>query len=630
MSLHKHSPFKHTRSLLSSRAILWGLFLVLIVAASLLRSLSVVVPTHVYAEEPAATTTAIPNATPAHTPKPDLLTLLPPLPTSVVEPVATPTQLPIPTVSSAPTDSMLPPTELPTDTPLIPAPPIGSPSPEAPTEITTPTPVDGYAAPPSSPANDLKDSMNTNSFARLLPSHPGWKSLQDIPKFMTLPFPPDQAIALLQGWYYDSLGLHSGVDYFKWTDDKGFIGFPVLAVADGYACGEWDPTEANSPTSGGCVAGYGHRVLIQHVIQGKTYYTYYGHLETISPDIPLGNRQNTLPVKRGQFLGYAGNTGTGGSAIHLHFGVFTADWGWLDPYDIQSTHEYYPDPFRNNTLRSGINDFWTTNPPSFATHYDFTSQSFLRPGLEELWEPDFPRYDTVEAIDWEPVGAVVMPKHNTIVTDSMVVAGWAHNEEDPVNKIEIWLDGKLHCTAPYGLPSEEAGGEPYGFAWTWDTKQIPNGVHTLQIRAVSREGMRALLPIQAMQQSTRLVVNVQNPQGYIDAPLNNEQLRGNVAISGWARAGGTTIAKIEIWIDDTLHGYADYGLPREDVGGDYGFWWNWNTIREENGVHTIEVRAIAENGGKELLHYGNQVPQQQLQVQVENVRSLPLDKWCVR
>lgn len=436
--------------------------------------------------------------------------------------------------------------------------------------------------------------------------------LKDVPKFLSLPFPPDPNMALLQGWFYDHGGLQQGIDYYRYptrgTNDttNAFSRFPVVAAADGYACGEQDPSDAGTvlytaaQTSTHCVRGYGHRVFIRHHVRGATYYTYYGHLESIAAGIPLGDRANTVLVKRGQIIGYAGNTGTGGGNIHLHFGLLRGNGEWLDPYDIRSTHEDYPDPNMRNGLLSGINDYWTTNPPSYA--------------VTDMWLPE---------------GSVTAPSPNTTVSGTITTSGWATVRNSQINKIEIWIDGTLYRTAAYGLPDAEAGGN-YGFIWEWDTTSFPNGTHTLQVQAVAVNGSRSLLPARPGSYETAFVLTIQNSLGYIDTPIGGSMLHGATPISGWAKSDGSQIERVEIWIDGTLRGQADYGLERQDAGGTYGFRWVWDTTRDRNGEHMVEVRAIAANGASATLVHGDGIPGTTLSVLVDNVRSLPVGKWVVR
>ncbi|MDQ5824414.1 MAG: peptidoglycan DD-metalloendopeptidase family protein [Chloroflexota bacterium] len=168
-------------------------------------------------------------------------------------------------------------------------------------------------------------------------------------RFLTLPF-NDSSIAVNQGWVYSWGSQHYGLDYVLGGPEISKLQkFDVVASADGYACGN-------------CTSRQGNAVWIKHDVDGQTYYTYYGHLDSIESDIPVGNQRNTVFVKRGQKIGVAGSTGA--STIHLHFQVNRPS-GPVDPYDLWSTSEPYMPGCA--TCEIGADNLWTTNPPSFAS-----------------------------------------------------------------------------------------------------------------------------------------------------------------------------------------------------------------------------------------------------------------------
>ncbi len=103
--------------------------------------------------------------------------------------------------------------------------------------------------------------------------------------FLTLPFEAGDNMSMLSGWYYSSRGgLHNGIDYINGgVNSRGWRTFPVIASADGLACGN-------------CSSRQGNAVWIQHKVNGATYYTYYGHLASISGHIPLGSQSRTVAV----------------------------------------------------------------------------------------------------------------------------------------------------------------------------------------------------------------------------------------------------------------------------------------------------------------------------------------------
>jgi murein DD-endopeptidase MepM/ murein hydrolase activator NlpD len=183
-----------------------------------------------------------------------------------------------------------------------------------------------------------------------------------VPRFLTLPFEvtPRMHIQQAQIWQgppHDG-DAHNGIDYIKGRRDRSatWKTFPVYAAAPGYAC-------ANLTGRKGCIVGTGNRVLITHTINGKTYRTYYGHLEAISTRIPLGGKK-TVFVKRGELLGYAGYSGDPCCVRHLHFQLFDPSWTTVDPYGIDGTRGEYPDPAGDNRIGNGRRSYWISDPPT--------------------------------------------------------------------------------------------------------------------------------------------------------------------------------------------------------------------------------------------------------------------------
>lgn len=109
-------------------------------------------------------------------------------------------------------------------------------------------------------------------------------------------------------------------------------------------------------------------------------------------------------------------------------------------------------------------------------------------------------------------------------------------------------------------------------------------------------------------------------EGHIDTPTDNAIVAGTSLIEGWAKIQGSAIDRIEIWIDGNYQGDATYGLPRPDVGGDYGYQWPWDTTTYPNGIHTIQVNAVAANGESAFLPQNGQTT---IQVDVQNHDTTP-------
>lgn len=156
---------------------------------------------------------------------------------------------------------------------------------------------------------------------------------QALASFLTLPFTPTARMSILSGWYYSGGGFHGGIDYVNGSvnNNSSWRTFPIIAAADGEACGN-------------CSSRQGNAVWIKHSVNGRTYYSYYGHLASISAGIPLGSQSRTVWVKRGQVIGMAGDTGVGVGILHLHFALYNANSTPVDPYSIGKLREYYPKP----------------------------------------------------------------------------------------------------------------------------------------------------------------------------------------------------------------------------------------------------------------------------------------------
>jgi murein DD-endopeptidase MepM/ murein hydrolase activator NlpD len=102
---------------------------------------------------------------------------------------------------------------------------------------------------------------------------------------------------------------HEGVDF-----DAG-DGAPIHAIAAGVV------VETNSPG----YAALGVHVAVQHLIDGKTVVSAYGHLQTGSMQLKVGDR-----VTVGQVVGLVGNTGAS-TGSHLHFEIRTDGTVPVDP-----------------------------------------------------------------------------------------------------------------------------------------------------------------------------------------------------------------------------------------------------------------------------------------------------------
>ena len=114
--------------------------------------------------------------------------------------------------------------------------------------------------------------------------------------------------------------------------------------------------------------------------------------------------------------------------------------------------------------------------------------------------------------------------------------------------------------------------------------------------------------------------------GFIETPVNNTTVQRVLRISGWTKVGkafnvatstyqpstGGAIDHVEIWLLDPNGvnpnprklGDAIYGTARPDAGGDFGWYFDWDSATVPNGTYLIQPRAVARNGMTSVLNGG--------------------------
>lgn len=107
---------------------------------------------------------------------------------------------------------------------------------------------------------------------------------------------------------YNYWRLHAGTDF------RAYCGTAIYAAAAGTV--EWATAKG----------GFGNQVMLDHgIVGGKVLMTSYSHLSKFN--VSKGQK-----VKRGDLIGYSGNTGTS-TACHLHFEVYV-DGSTVDPMTL--------------------------------------------------------------------------------------------------------------------------------------------------------------------------------------------------------------------------------------------------------------------------------------------------------
>jgi len=175
-------------------------------------------------------------------------------------------------------------------------------------------------------------------------------------KFLSLPF-EDSEVNIQQGWKYDfTTWPHEGIDYVKRDVNRKWVSFPIYASHDGTAT-----YLTGDSCSDGKTITYGNWVRIGTQVTGQKRSTRYAHLA--SSPLPPGV---ATPVKRGQFIGMAGDIGTclpSGQSIHLHFEELDENNQRMDPYGIKGINTQYPGYPGSNVTTCGADNAFITCPP---------------------------------------------------------------------------------------------------------------------------------------------------------------------------------------------------------------------------------------------------------------------------
>ncbi len=198
-------------------------------------------------------------------------------------------------------------------------------------------------------------------------------------------------------------------------------------------------------------------------------------------------------------------------------------------------------------------------------------------------------------------GYLESPETGANVKGKVNVSGW-FLDDSGVSTIDVLVDGTIVGQANYGdsrsdvqrvFPEYNNGSS--GFHYLLDTTKLTDGQHTISIRETGVNGKISALP--------EKTITVKNIIGYIDSPASNLSAKGQINVSGWF-LDESGVSKIEVLVDGTVAGEANYGDSREDVrkafpefnNGSSGFHYLLDTTRFSDGSHKVTIRETGTNG----------------------------------
>ncbi|MDQ1000803.1 beta-N-acetylglucosaminidase [Neobacillus niacini] len=223
------------------------------------------------------------------------------------------------------------------------------------------------------------------------------------------------------------------------------------------------------------------------------------------------------------------------------------------------------------------------------------------------------------------VGWLDEPVTGSTVNGTATVRGW-FLDGSGVSKVEVLVDGNVVGQAQYGGSRsdvlkyyQEYQNSNGGYEFSLNTVNFSNGIHNITVRSTATNGTTTQLK--------GVNVNIQNlinmpGIGYIDSPTASSIVNGITSVRGWF-LDGSGVDKVEVLVDGSIIGQAQYGFSRPDVlkaypeyqnaNAEYQF--NLDTRKLSNGDHVITVQATGKNGKLTVLR--------NIPVSVQNLEHLP-------
>jgi beta-N-acetylglucosaminidase len=202
--------------------------------------------------------------------------------------------------------------------------------------------------------------------------------------------------------------------------------------------------------------------------------------------------------------------------------------------------------------------------------------------------------------------------YSSIKNNQINIAGWSLNAYG-VKTVQIYVDNTYKGNASIGISRPDVnnvfpgytGGVNSGYNYKFDAASIKNGVHTINIKSIGNDG-------NVSQQSTQIYKLSNNGQALsplvdIDTPSNNmfvKSQNGSLNVVGWS-LNAFGVKTVQIYVDDNYKGNANIGNSRTDVnnvfpgyagGANSGYNYNLNLASMTDGVHTITVKSIGNDG----------------------------------
>ena len=213
-----------------------------------------------------------------------------------------------------------------------------------------------------------------------------------------------------------------------------------------------------------------------------------------------------------------------------------------------------------------------------------------------------------------PTVHIDSPAQGATISGTVTVSGWAIDNDSAVgtaiSSVHVLVDGTSVGTATYGVSRPDVcaaypgrlGCPNVGYTYSLNTATLAAGSHTIMVTATDS----ASPPDTGSASVTVIVASAAAviPSVFIDSPAPGASVSGTVTVEGWAidnaSVVGTAISSVQVLVDGTAVGTANYGVSRPDVCAafpgrpgcpDVGFTYSLNTAALTAGLHSIAITA---------------------------------------
>ena len=224
----------------------------------------------------------------------------------------------------------------------------------------------------------------------------------------------------------------------------------------------------------------------------------------------------------------------------------------------------------------------------------------------------------------QTLGSIDVPVDGATVSGYVQVIGFAL-DGNLVSNVDVFVDGTAGANlvttaggANINLPRPDViqffpqyggtAGKFPGYETSFKASLFSNGSHTVFVRITDVNGCSFFLTSR-----TVIVDNTRNqpPFGNVDFPQPDSGVSANgvLNVKGWA-LDDRTVDHVDVFVDGLIERQAVTGMPRPDVAANYpdnpdailaGFVLNIDSTRYANGVHTVTVKAVDDQGQQGLL-----------------------------